>query len=100
MIKRDAAEKLKKLAEGFPAVSVIGPRQSGKTTLVRSVFPINRMSSKKIPIPVPLLRRIRGVFWHNLRRAVRLLMKYREFLKFFPISRVFWTGTTSRDNLS
>lgn len=39
MIKRDAEESLKRLAEGFPAVSVIGPRQSGKTTLVRSVFP-------------------------------------------------------------
>ena len=39
MIKRDAEKKLKELAEGFPAVSVIGPRQSGKTTLVRSVFP-------------------------------------------------------------
>jgi len=35
MIKRDAEEKLKKLAAGFPAVAVIGPRQSGKTTLVR-----------------------------------------------------------------
>ncbi|MFA4826247.1 MAG: ATP-binding protein [Methanoregula sp.] len=39
MIKRDAEEKLRVLANGFPAVSVIGPRQSGKTTLVRSVFP-------------------------------------------------------------
>jgi predicted AAA+ superfamily ATPase len=39
MIKRDAEKKLKELAKGFPAVSVIGPRQSGKTTLVRSVFP-------------------------------------------------------------
>lgn len=39
MIKRDAEEKLRSLALGFPAVSVIGPRQSGKTTLVRSVFP-------------------------------------------------------------
>ena len=39
MIKRDAEEKLRRLAAGFPAVSVIGPRQSGKTTLVRSVFP-------------------------------------------------------------
>lgn len=39
MIKRDAEKKLKRLAEEFPAVSVIGPRQSGKTTLVRSVFP-------------------------------------------------------------
>ncbi len=39
MIRRDAEEKLRVLARGFPAVSVIGPRQSGKTTLVRSVFP-------------------------------------------------------------
>jgi predicted AAA+ superfamily ATPase len=39
MIKREAEEKLKELAAGFPAVSVTGPRQSGKTTLVRSVFP-------------------------------------------------------------
>jgi len=39
MIKRDAEVKLRELAGGFPAVSVIGPRQSGKTTLVRSVFP-------------------------------------------------------------
>lgn len=31
-------EKLKALASKFPVVSVIGPRQSGKTTLVRNVF--------------------------------------------------------------
>jgi len=39
MIQREAEEKIRSLALGFPAVSVIGPRQSGKTTLVRSVFP-------------------------------------------------------------
>ncbi|MCK9631827.1 MAG: ATP-binding protein [Methanoregula sp.] len=39
MIKREAEKKLRELARGFPAVSVIGPRQSGKTTLVREVFP-------------------------------------------------------------
>jgi len=38
MIKRIMAEKLKKLASKLPVVSVIGPRQSGKTTLVRNVF--------------------------------------------------------------
>ncbi|HII98431.1 MAG TPA: ATP-binding protein [Methanoregula sp.] len=39
MIRRDAEQTLQDLAAGFPAVSVIGPRQSGKTTLVRAVFP-------------------------------------------------------------
>ena len=38
MIKRIMADKLKKLASKFPVVSVIGPRQSGKTTLVKDVF--------------------------------------------------------------
>ncbi len=39
MIKRDLSRKLKALALKFTVVSVVGPRQSGKTTLVRSVFP-------------------------------------------------------------
>jgi predicted AAA+ superfamily ATPase len=39
IIQRTAGEKLKQLAIGFPAVAVIGPRQSGKTTLVRDIFP-------------------------------------------------------------
>jgi len=37
-IQRTAATTLKKLAEGYPAIAVTGPRQSGKTTLVRQVF--------------------------------------------------------------
>ena len=39
MSRREAEEKIRSLALGFPAVAVIGPRQSGKTTLVRAVFP-------------------------------------------------------------
>ncbi|MBA3970937.1 MAG: AAA family ATPase, partial [Bacteroidetes bacterium] len=39
MIKRTAEKKLKKLATTFKAVAVIGPRQSGKTTLVKTLFP-------------------------------------------------------------
>jgi len=39
MIKRALSNKLKKLSLKFPVVSVIGPRQSGKTTLVKSIFP-------------------------------------------------------------
>lgn len=39
MLKRILSKKLKSLALKFPVVSVIGPRQSGKTTLVTGVFP-------------------------------------------------------------
>ena len=38
MIKREAATELKKLAKQYKAIAVIGPRQSGKTTLVKQVF--------------------------------------------------------------
>jgi predicted AAA+ superfamily ATPase len=38
MIYREATEKLKQLSSQFKAVAIIGPRQSGKTTLVRAVF--------------------------------------------------------------
>ncbi len=38
MIKRDAEITLLGLARQFKSVAVIGPRQSGKTTLVRAVF--------------------------------------------------------------
>ncbi len=39
MIKRIATKRLKDLYRMFKVVAVIGPRQSGKTTLVKSVFP-------------------------------------------------------------
>ena len=38
-IQRQLSPQLKKLAQLYPILSVSGPRQSGKTTLVREVFP-------------------------------------------------------------
>lgn len=38
MLERDLAPHLVKLAEWFPVVSVTGPRQSGKSTLVKAAF--------------------------------------------------------------
>ncbi len=38
MIKRTLAAKLTQAAKQFPIVTLTGPRQSGKTTLVRAVF--------------------------------------------------------------
>lgn len=39
LITRTAEKELRKLAGQFKAVAVVGPRQSGKTTLVRMAFP-------------------------------------------------------------
>ncbi len=38
MIKRNAEKTLIELAKGYPIVAITGPRQSGKTTLVKKVF--------------------------------------------------------------
>lgn len=39
MIKRDISEKLIQVSKQVPVVTVIGSRQSGKTTLVKENFP-------------------------------------------------------------
>ena len=39
MIEREIANKLKHLVATFPVVTIEGPRQSGKTTLAKMVFP-------------------------------------------------------------
>jgi uncharacterized protein len=39
MIPRQAAPRILRLLQGFPVVTVTGPRQSGKTTLVKSLLP-------------------------------------------------------------
>ena len=38
MIDRDAAGKIQELADKFPAIGLLGPRQSGKTTLAKTLF--------------------------------------------------------------
>lgn len=38
MIERDITDKIKQLSEKFPIVTVTGPRQSGKSTLLKHIF--------------------------------------------------------------
>lgn len=38
MIKRDIEKRLRSYAKGYPAIGILGPRQSGKTTIARAVF--------------------------------------------------------------
>jgi predicted AAA+ superfamily ATPase len=39
MIRRDAEDAIHSLLRGFPIVTITGPRQSGKTTLAKAIFP-------------------------------------------------------------
>ncbi len=49
MINRIAEERLIKLSKTFRSVAVVGPRQSGKTTLCRKVFPTKPYVSLENP---------------------------------------------------
>ncbi|MBL7109825.1 MAG: AAA family ATPase, partial [Candidatus Marinimicrobia bacterium] len=39
MVKRQLTQQIKEIAKKMPVVAVLGPRQSGKTTLVKVAFP-------------------------------------------------------------
>jgi predicted AAA+ superfamily ATPase len=39
MLQREAATSLRQLASWYPVIALTGPRQAGKTTLARAVFP-------------------------------------------------------------
>ena len=49
MIERDLTARLKVAAKSFPAVTVTGPRQSGKSTLCQAVFPKHGYANLEAP---------------------------------------------------
>jgi len=49
MFSRSAARHLKELSRQFPSVTIVGPRQSGKTTLAQAVFPKYAYASLEDP---------------------------------------------------
>ena len=82
MIQRTLSDKLVALSKKFPVVSVIGPRQSGKTTLTRMVFKDYDYSSLEDPDekefalsdPKGFLKRFKeGVILDEIQRAPQLL---------------------------
>ena len=49
MIKREASAKLIELSKQYPVITITGPRQSGKTTLCKSLFPLKDYANLEDP---------------------------------------------------
>jgi hypothetical protein len=49
VFKRELETELKGLIKGYPVVTIIGPRQSGKTTLVQNTFPQKKYANLEFP---------------------------------------------------
>ena len=49
MIPRAISGKIEQLSKKFPVITITGPRQSGKTTLIRNLFPDKKYVSMEIP---------------------------------------------------
>ena len=89
IIPRQAALTLHRLLAGFPVVTVTGPRQSGKTTLVRAVLPDKPYLSLESPgdrefaqnAPHDFLRRFPdGAIIDEAQRAPALLSELQSVL--------------------
>lgn len=105
MIERIAASKIKQLAATFKSVAVTGPRQSGKTTLAKSLFPEKAYLSLENPDvrrfaledPRGFLSRYQsGAIFDEVQRAPELFSYLQEILDESPEpGRFILTGSNN-----
>ena len=87
MIKRDAEKKIRLFAKQFRALAIVGPRQSGKTTLVKKVFPKKPYVSLEDPDEREMALEDPRFFLSRFKMALSL-MKPKEYHNFFLICKV------------
>lgn len=89
MIPREAESSIRKLAKQFRSVAIVGPRQSGKTTLVKKVFSTKPYASLENPDerqlaetdPKAFLGRFpKGAILDEVQRAPHLFSYLQEIL--------------------
>lgn len=105
MIQRIATSKIEQLAATFKSVAVTGPRQSGKTTLVKSLFPEKAYLSLENPDvrrfaledPRGFLSRYQsGAIFDEVQRAPELFSYLQEILDDSPEpGRFILTGSNN-----
>ena len=70
MIPRTIAEKVLEMSRKFPGVSLTGPRQSGKTTLLRSLFPDYTYVNLELPPQRQLAREAPQAFLRQAEKGL------------------------------
>jgi predicted AAA+ superfamily ATPase len=60
--KREIAPRIEQLVQFFPALVLTGARQSGKTTLLREMFPDHAYASLDLPAEVLGSTRFENLF--------------------------------------
>jgi uncharacterized protein len=91
MIKRTLEIKIKQLAKGFPAIAILGPRQSGKTTLAKATFSkykyvnLENLSNRQRAISAPIeflsdLKKEKGVIFDEIQNTPELLSYIQEMI--------------------
>lgn len=104
MLNRAIASKLSSLAKHFPVISITGPRQAGKTTLVKMFFPghdyisLEDLEEREFAISDPrgFLRRLdgHGVILDEIQRAPDLLSYIQGIVDNEPLpGRFILTGS-------
>jgi uncharacterized protein len=105
MIKRIAASKIDQLAATFKSVAITGPRQSGKTTLAKSLFPekvylsLENPDVRRFALDDPrgfLSRYQAGAIFDEAQRAPELFSYFQEILDDSPEpGRFILTGSNN-----
>lgn len=88
MIERKMQAELLKAAKGFPVLTLTGPRQSGKTTLVRMTFPDFAYINLENPETLMLARQDPRSLFRELKRGV-IIDEVQKVPELFSWAQVF-----------
>ena len=83
MFKRDLAPTLKKVASQFPVIVLTGPRQSGKTTLLRQLFTKHNYINLENPETLMKVQSDPKGFFHEIKSVNWIIDEAQKFPQIF-----------------